>query len=219
MGPAALAVFIVSACAAAATPGVQAVAAQDPDAWGEAALLQGFAAHFSVPPEELEALRGQGLGIGELAILYSLASLSGEEGLNQVLQLRASGMGWGQIARELGIDGADLGRRVAEALQSAARWARGPVGVGDVADARPSGLEQALRRTGEAVLRALPEQARGPVARLVESHQPEQSGAASAPAPGAAASGAPENGPPAKGKPNDGGPPDDLPGGKAKGKQ
>ena len=87
---------------------------------------RGLVEHFSVPSEDLQTLRNQGIGIGELAILYSLASsarLDTADGVNKSLELRTSGMGWGEIARRLGIDRAALGQRVAETLQSAGQWA------------------------------------------------------------------------------------------------
>lgn len=113
-------------------------------AQGEAALLESIAEYFNqkvgeVTPEELKALRGKGYGIGEIVMAYGLAlaaSLVVEDGqgtssstsafdeaLTKVLQLREAGLGWGEIARELGVHPSTLGQSVAGAVREVERKA------------------------------------------------------------------------------------------------
>ncbi|HEY8498558.1 MAG TPA: hypothetical protein VIK90_04860 [Limnochordales bacterium] len=90
-----------------------------------------MAAYFGVSTEEIKALRAQDLGIGEILILYSLASWEDEVQPDQVaaiLELRQDGLGWGEIAAQLGVHPRALGHVVAEVLRGPktgpepARW-------------------------------------------------------------------------------------------------
>ena len=111
-------------------------------------------------------------------------------------------MGWGEIARQLGIDGADLGRRVAEALQGAAQSAAKLTPAGPGAGSRRAAVERELLKATDAALAALPEPARAPVARLADNWRAPEAGGG-APSSTAAAPG-PGGGPSGKGKPDAG---------------
>ncbi|MBZ0309066.1 MAG: hypothetical protein K8I82_23580 [Anaerolineae bacterium] len=54
---------------------------------------------FEVPYEDLEALREDRYGIGEIARAYLLAEAAGVD-VQEVIDLRDSGLGWGQIKKE-----------------------------------------------------------------------------------------------------------------------
>lgn len=54
---------------------------------------------FEVPYAELQALRDDDYGVGEIARLYLLAEEAGED-VDAIIEMRDSGMGWGQIMRE-----------------------------------------------------------------------------------------------------------------------
>ena len=49
--------------------------------------------------QDVQNLRSQGLGYGEISILLALANRSGQTP-STIVQLRQSGMGWGQIAQK-----------------------------------------------------------------------------------------------------------------------
>jgi hypothetical protein len=61
-----------------------------------------IAAFFEVPMTDVVALRGDGYGFGEVAAAYFLAQDSGLT-VAQILELREAGMGWGEIAKYLGL--------------------------------------------------------------------------------------------------------------------
>lgn len=60
-----------------------------------------LAAKYNVPTAEIESLRGQGLGWGEIGHALGIAQRAGVP-VSDVLKLRQSGMGWGQIAQNYG---------------------------------------------------------------------------------------------------------------------
>jgi hypothetical protein len=51
---------------------------------------------------DVQSFRQKGLGYGEISILLALASRTGQSP-NAILQMRQSGMGWGQIARHYNV--------------------------------------------------------------------------------------------------------------------
>jgi hypothetical protein len=60
--------------------------------------------YYTVPLDEIEALRslGSGWGYGNIVKVYAFAQAAGISP-TLVIQMRASGMGWGQIAKELNL--------------------------------------------------------------------------------------------------------------------
>jgi hypothetical protein len=58
---------------------------------------------FGIPYTEVMSLHQSGLGFGEIARVYMIAKYSnGQVTPDQVLQMRESGEGWGQIMKQLG---------------------------------------------------------------------------------------------------------------------
>src|SRR5712691_6756453 len=51
---------------------------------------------------DVQGLRKQGLGFGEISILFALASKSGKS-VDYILKMRQSGEGWGELAHDLGL--------------------------------------------------------------------------------------------------------------------
>ncbi len=201
------------ATASSAEPGSEAAATSQ----GEAALLESIADYFSqkageVTPEELKALREKGYGIGEIVIVYGLALAASlvvddgqgtatstfDEALSKVLQLREAGLGWGEIARELGVHPSTLGQSVAGALRQAERKAD------ELYDAARRAGTQAgpkLRQLGEELRRAatsaaesareiLPDPAREHFRRALEELRKGLEAAAGSPGDGTGSPGA-----------------------------
>ncbi len=54
---------------------------------------------FEVPYSDLEALRDENFGIGEIARAYLLADVAGVD-VQEIIDMRESGMGWGEIKKE-----------------------------------------------------------------------------------------------------------------------
>jgi len=62
-------------------------------------VLEVLSDAFEVPYDELQDLRDEGYGIGEIARAYLLAEAAGVD-VSEITDLRDSGMGWGQIMKE-----------------------------------------------------------------------------------------------------------------------
>lgn len=62
-----------------------------------------LAQRYGVPYEEIMTWFCQGYGFGEIDLAYSLASVAGLD-VEEVFELRASGLGWGQIKKQLDPD-------------------------------------------------------------------------------------------------------------------
>ncbi len=62
-------------------------------------VLEILSEAFEVPYEDLEALRDDRYGIGEIARAYLLAEAAGVD-VQEIIDLRNSGLGWGQIKKE-----------------------------------------------------------------------------------------------------------------------
>lgn len=63
-----------------------------------------IALYFGIPYTEVMALHAGGLGFGEIGRVYLTAqALSGTLTFSQVLELRESGMGWGQFMQQYGV--------------------------------------------------------------------------------------------------------------------
>jgi hypothetical protein len=59
--------------------------------------------------ETVTSLRKQGWGYGEIVKALYLAQKSGK-GVNEIVGMKASGMGWGQIVQKLGLPPSELGK-------------------------------------------------------------------------------------------------------------
>lgn len=71
-----------------------------------------IAAFFIVPPEDIDGLREDGWGYGEIAIAYFLAQHS-DVGLEAIIDQRQDdGLGWGQIAKGLDLTPANRDRNL-----------------------------------------------------------------------------------------------------------
>lgn len=138
---------------------------------GETALIDRIVDHFDRTLEEVKALRARGYGLGEVIMIYGLASAAtvlppAEEGgpsaafdqaLGEVLRLRESGLGWGEIAKQLGVHPSTLGQSVAGVVKEAERKA--------------DELHEAARRAGSQApqLRQLGDELRRAAASAAES--------------------------------------------------
>lgn len=76
-----------------------------------------YAGDFPELSSILDELRAAGLGYGEIIMALQLAKLSGQD-VMEILAMHQDGRGWGQIARDLGIDPAELGRAVAQVMSA-----------------------------------------------------------------------------------------------------
>ncbi|MEW6046946.1 MAG: hypothetical protein AB1609_10750 [Bacillota bacterium] len=134
---------------------------------GEAVLLDQIATYFDVGVEELLALRAQGFGIGEIIIIYSLATNAEGQALADqvaaILKLRQEGLGWGGIAAQLGVEPRALGHAVAGVLG-------GPKSGPQAALSREQQRvrEEERLRVALTVQSLLPERARTEVSPVIE---------------------------------------------------
>ncbi len=88
---------------------------------------------------DVQGLRKQGLGFGEISILFALASKSGKS-VDYILKMRQSGEGWGELAHDLGLK--NLGSIVRSVRATAKGVDRGALAG---SEKRRDGLEQAGR--------------------------------------------------------------------------
>lgn len=84
----------------------------------------GVKAVINFSPEEVEELRSQGLGYGEITIIQLLQERSGKT-LEDILSLFKEGKGWGEIASLLGVDFHGIGELVSRERASAKQEKRG----------------------------------------------------------------------------------------------
>lgn len=69
---------------------------------------------YSLSDEQIKTMKDQGLTHPQMAMAAGIAQKSGKP-LDEVLKLRADGTkGWGQIAKELGVQPGEIGKSVAE---------------------------------------------------------------------------------------------------------
>ncbi|MCZ7568363.1 MAG: hypothetical protein M5U01_07225 [Ardenticatenaceae bacterium] len=77
-----------------------------------------IAAFFHVPVSETLALRSvPGMGFGNIARVYFLAEATGQS-VSDIVALRQSGLGWGQVAAELSLSPASRGRNLGLIMRS-----------------------------------------------------------------------------------------------------
>ncbi|PYM07933.1 MAG: hypothetical protein DMD82_04200 [Candidatus Rokuibacteriota bacterium] len=88
---------------------------------------------------DVQGLRKQGLGFGEISILLALASKSGKS-VDDILKMRRSGEGWGELAHDLGLK--NLGSIIRSVRATAKGVDRGALAG---SERRRDGLEQAGR--------------------------------------------------------------------------
>jgi hypothetical protein len=74
-----------------------------------------IAAYFTVPVTRVLSLHGAGWGYGEIFRLHQLSSASGRP-ISDVQALRDSGLGWGQIAKTLGVRPGNAGINLGAAI-------------------------------------------------------------------------------------------------------
>ena len=68
----------------------------------ESKILEKYSERFGVDTETLADLRAERLGYGEISHALVLSEMTGKP-LDEVVAMRESGKGWGQIADELGV--------------------------------------------------------------------------------------------------------------------
>ncbi len=94
---------------------------------GDSLIFQRIAAVYGSSFADLESLvrqmRADGMGWGEIIMVLQLAMLSGRT-VDDIRALRDAGLGYGEIARQLGIHPGELGKAVA-AVMSEGRSAEG----------------------------------------------------------------------------------------------
>ncbi|MGQ9780054.1 MAG: hypothetical protein ACUVRM_09295 [Bacillota bacterium] len=73
---------------------------------------------LNLSAEVIQGLRSKGMGWGEITIAASLASSSGKT-LDEVIAMADSGLGWGKIAKDLGVEPKTLGHAVSEVIGKA----------------------------------------------------------------------------------------------------
>ncbi|MBI3537393.1 MAG: hypothetical protein HY070_07555 [Chloroflexi bacterium] len=78
---------------------------------------EAIAKYFGVSLAEVDALRQQGFGLGEIAHLYALAKASGKS-VSELAALRKSGEGWGEIAKQLGVSPAQVEDNLGKILRA-----------------------------------------------------------------------------------------------------
>ncbi len=94
---------------------------QGASASGSDAIVQTIESTFNVTQDQIDALRADDLGYGEIVILLSLAQATPEgittDNINQILALRQGPpeMGWGEIAKELDLN---LGKVVSSVVKA-----------------------------------------------------------------------------------------------------
>ena len=74
-----------------------------PDVLGQEAIAQAIADAFEVEPEDVFALREEGIGFGALFQLYALAAAM-DMSVDEVLALREQGLGFGELRNDLDVD-------------------------------------------------------------------------------------------------------------------
>jgi hypothetical protein len=85
-----------------------------------------LAAKYSVPAEEIAALRQKGMGWGEIGHALAISQKAGAP-LADVVKLRDSGMGWGAICGKYGFKLGDVARKSKEmGPREGGRGERGP---------------------------------------------------------------------------------------------
>ncbi|MDR7438072.1 MAG: hypothetical protein QN127_10450 [Armatimonadota bacterium] len=107
------------ACAAAIVVALATATPAFPQNPGETLILQRINAVYGTAFDDLEGLvqkmRTAGMGWGEIIIVLHLAVLSGRS-VDQILTMRDGGLGFGEIARALGIHPGELGKAVAAVM-------------------------------------------------------------------------------------------------------
>src|SRR3989454_7228965 len=93
---------------------------------GQTKIIERITAVYGTSASDLEAMRADGLGWGEIIMVLELARLSGMSAAD-IQAMHAGGKGFGQIAKDLGINPGEVGRAVA-AVMSEGR-ARGGQGA------------------------------------------------------------------------------------------
>ena len=82
---------------------------------GQTKIIERITAVYGTSASDLEAMRANGLGWGEIIMILELAKQSGMSAAD-IQAMHADGKGFGQIAHELGINPGELGRAVAAVM-------------------------------------------------------------------------------------------------------
>src|SRR3989441_12948646 len=82
---------------------------------GQTKISERITAVYGTSASDLEAMRANGLGWGEIIMILELAKQSGMSAAD-IQAMHAGGKGFGQIAKELGINPGELGRAVAAVM-------------------------------------------------------------------------------------------------------
>ena len=134
------------ACAAAVVVALAAVPPASAQHPGETLILQRISAAYGSAFADLQDLvqemRARGMGWGEIIMVLHLAVQSGHT-VDEILAMRDGGLGYGEIARQLGIHPGDLGKAVAAVMSEG----RSTEGLERAAEARERAI-QARERAG-----------------------------------------------------------------------
>ncbi|GIV95856.1 MAG: hypothetical protein KatS3mg057_0513 [Herpetosiphonaceae bacterium] len=101
-------------------------------------LLQIIASYFNVPLEEVQDLRStEGIvGLGNIARTYFMAQATGTS-VSDIVAMRQSGLGWGQIAKQLGVHPSINGRSMGKIRGGEKGPEGGPPGLAKEKPGRP----------------------------------------------------------------------------------
>lgn len=120
-------------------PAVPAGAQSSGDALIREKIAAVYAGDFPELDSILDELRAGGLGYGEIIMALQLAKLSGQDVMD-ILAMRKDGRGWGRIARDLGIDPAELGRAVAQVMSAGRSAEHGQPASANASGGKPEGV-------------------------------------------------------------------------------
>jgi len=81
-----------------------------------------LATHFGVPYEEIMGWHQQGLGFGGIVKAHSIVEeLGGVLTVEDVLNLKLSGIGWGRMSKDLGLSPSSKNRNLGQVMSGRAR--------------------------------------------------------------------------------------------------
>ncbi len=97
-----------------------------------------LANYYGVSVGQIEQMREQGLGYGELARAFELAKMTGKS-VSELVALKKSGAGWGEIAKQLGVSMGQVDNNLGQILKSEREKEKTPSAKGTPAAPGKSG--------------------------------------------------------------------------------
>jgi hypothetical protein len=86
--------------------------------WADDAYLANLQKEYKLTDAQVASLKNSGLPDPQMAMVARLSSKSGAS-INDILKMRSDKMGWGEIAKKLGVPPGEIGRAVAESRHDA----------------------------------------------------------------------------------------------------